>query len=93
MLIGRRAQEAGMSFSRFVVACALHGGAPEASGRPARGVVLVRVTGALYKASGWSHVGTTQSRGRYDRHTKRDQPKKDIWLRPLRKDWKRTLNR
>ncbi len=37
--------------------------------------------------------GTTQGRGRYDRHTKRAQPKKDVWLRPLRKDWKRTLNR
>ena len=24
---------------------------------------------------------------------KRAQPKKDIWLRPLKKDWKRTLNR
>ena len=52
-----------------------------------------RFTGALYKASGWTLVGTTQGRGRYDRHTKRDQPKKDIWLRPLRKGWKRTLNR
>ena len=52
-----------------------------------------RYTGAVYKASGWTHVGATQGRGRYDRHTKRSQPKKDIWLRPLRKDWKRTLNR
>ena len=52
-----------------------------------------RFTGALYKASGWTLVGTTKVRGRYDRHTKRDQPKKDIWLRPLRKDWRRTLNR
>ena len=52
-----------------------------------------RFTGALYKASGWTHVGTTQGRGRYDRHTKRDQPKKDVWLRPLRRDWRRTLNR
>ncbi len=52
-----------------------------------------RHTGAVYYASGWTHVGTTQGRGRYDRHTKRAQPKKDIWLRPLRKDWKRTLNR
>ena len=42
---------------------------------------------------GWIRVGTTQGRGRYDRHTKRAQPKKDIWLRTLRKDWKRTLNR
>ncbi|MYF07567.1 MAG: DUF4338 domain-containing protein [Rhodospirillaceae bacterium] len=52
-----------------------------------------RFTGALYKASGWTRVGTTQGRGRYDRHTRRDRPKKDIWLRPLRKDWRRTLNR
>ena len=52
-----------------------------------------RFTGALYKASGWTHVGTTQGRGRYDKHTKRDQPKKDVWLRPLRRDWQRTLNR
>ena len=52
-----------------------------------------RYTGAVYRASGWIPVGTTQGRGRYDRHTKRSQPKKDIWLRPLRKDWKRTLNR
>ena len=50
-------------------------------------------TGAVYKASGWTHVGTTQERGRYDRYSKRDQPKKDIWLRSLRRDWKRTLNR
>ena len=35
-----------------------------------------RYTGAVYKASGWTHVGATQGRGRYDRHTKRSQPKK-----------------
>ena len=52
-----------------------------------------RHTGAVYNASGWIRVGTTQGRGRYDRHTKRAQPKKDIWLRTLGKDWKRTLNR
>ena len=49
-----------------------------------------RFTGALYKASGWTLVGTTKGRGRYDRHTRRNQPKKDIWLRPLRKDRRRT---
>ncbi len=52
-----------------------------------------RFTGAVYKASGWTHVGTTQGRGRYDTHHKNNKPKKDIWLRPLRKDWKRVLNR
>ena len=52
-----------------------------------------RYTGAVYKACGWIRVGTTQGRGRYDTQMKRDQPKRDVWLRPLRKDWKRTLNR
>ena len=52
-----------------------------------------RYTGAVYKASGWIHVGTTQGRGRYDRDKLYDKPRKDIWLRPLRKDWKRALNR
>ena len=52
-----------------------------------------RFTGGVYRASGWIHVGQTQGRGRYDRENRYDKPKKDIWLRPLRKDWKRTLNR
>ena len=52
-----------------------------------------RYTGAVYRASGWVHVGTTQGRGRYDTKKRTDKPRKDIWLRPLRKDWKRILNR
>ena len=52
-----------------------------------------RYTGAVYRASGWIHVGATQGRGRYDRDRQSDKPKKDVWLRPLRRDWKRTLNR
>ena len=52
-----------------------------------------RYTGAVYRASGWIHVGATQGRGRYDTKKLYDKPKKDIWLRPLRKDWKRILNR
>ena len=52
-----------------------------------------RYTGAVYRASGWTRVGTTQGRGRYDRDRQSDKPKKDVWLRPLRRDWKRTLNR
>ena len=52
-----------------------------------------RFIGTAYQASGWTHVGTTKGRGRYDRHKKYDKPKKAIWLRPLRKDWKRSLNR
>ena len=52
-----------------------------------------RHTGAVYRASGWIHLGTTQGRGRYDTKNRYDKPKKDIRLRPLRRDWKRTLNR
>ena len=52
-----------------------------------------RYIGAVYRASGWARVGATRGRGRYDRYTKRNKPKKDVWLRPLRRDWKRTLNR
>ena len=52
-----------------------------------------RFTGAVYRASGWIHVGTTRGRGRYDRQRQFDKPRKDIWLRPLGKDWKRILNR
>ena len=52
-----------------------------------------RYTGAVYRASGWIHVGTTQGRGRYDRYNRYDKPRKDIWLRPLRRNWKHILNR
>ena len=52
-----------------------------------------RYTGAVYRASGWIRVGTTQGRGRYDRDKLYDKPRKHVWLRPLRRDWKRTLNR
>ena len=52
-----------------------------------------RCTGAVYQASGWTRVGTTQGRGRCDRKKLCDKPRKDVWLRPLRRDWKRILNR
>ena len=47
-----------------------------------------RYTSAVYKASGWIHVGATKGRGRYDRDKLYDKPRKDIWLRPLRRDWR-----
>ncbi|MDE0436426.1 MAG: DUF4338 domain-containing protein [Bryobacterales bacterium] len=56
-------------------------------------VETARFTGALYKVPGLTVVGATQGRSRFDGHTRRDQPKKDIWLRPLRKEWRRTLKR
>ena len=51
-----------------------------------------RFSGITYKASGWIHVGTTQGRGRYDTRKEFGKPVKAIWLCPVRKDWKRTLN-
>ena len=56
-------------------------------------IETLRYTGAVYRASGWTHVGTTQGRGRYDRNKLYDKPHKDVWLRPLRRDWRRALNR
>ena len=52
-----------------------------------------RYTGAVYRASGWTRVGTTQGRGRYDRDSSLTSLKRMSGLRPLRRDWKRTLNR
>ncbi len=66
-----------------------YGGAPWRMGT----IETPRYTGAVYRASGWTHDGATQGRGRYDTKNLYDKPKKDIWLRPLCKDWKRILNR
>ena len=55
-------------------------------------VEIPRFTGAVYRAAGWVHVGITQGRGKYDRTHECAKPRKDIWLCPLRRDWKRVLN-
>ena len=41
-------------------------------------VETTRHTGAVYTASRWIRVGTTQGRGRYDRDKAYDKPRKDI---------------
>ena len=56
-------------------------------------VEVPRFTGGLYRASGWIRVGTTKGRGRYDTAKQYGKPTKDIWLCPLAKRWRRTLNR
>ena len=67
-----------------------------ASALPAR-LRLFRLAGpgggGAYRAVGWIHVGATKGRGRNDTRKEQAEPKKDIWLRPLRKDWRRVLNR
>ena len=42
-----------------------------------------RFRGTSYQASNWLNVGNTQGRSRMDRHHRRDQPIKTIWLKPL----------
>ncbi len=51
-----------------------------------------RFAGTVYKAANWTHIGTTKGRGRYDRKNEYALAKKDIWVQPLRRDWKRRLN-
>lgn len=50
-----------------------------------------RFAGTCYRAANWVHVGTTQGRGRQDRHHARAVPAKDIYLYPLRPDWRAVL--
>ncbi len=67
---------------------------PQKRGLPPKSRALKKppTSGITYKASGWIHVGATQGRGRYDTRKEFGKPIKAIWLCPLRKDWKRTLN-
>ena len=51
-----------------------------------------RFAGTVYKAANWTHIGTTRGRGHYDRYNECALAKKDIWVQPLRRDWKRRLN-
>lgn len=50
-----------------------------------------RFTGASYRAANWIHVGRTKGRGKLDRHHHNALPVKDIYLYPLRRDYRRTL--
>ena len=52
-----------------------------------------RHTGSVYRASGWFHIVNYPDTRALRPEKQYDRPRKDIWLRPLRKDWKRTLNR
>ena len=50
-----------------------------------------RFVGTSYRAANWVHVGQTQGRGKLDVHNQHALPKKDIWLYPLRRDFRRRL--
>jgi hypothetical protein len=50
-----------------------------------------RFAGTAYRAANWLAVGTTAGRTRQDRHTCLQVPRKDIYLYPLRPDFRRVL--
>ena len=50
-----------------------------------------RFAGTSYRAANWTPVRQTQGRGKVDVHMLRALPKKDIWLYPLRRDFRRRL--
>ena len=50
-----------------------------------------RFTGTSYRAANWTHVGQTQGRGKLDVHRTHSLPRKEVWLYPLRRDFRRRL--
>ena len=52
-----------------------------------------RFDGAAYRSANWIPVGRTQGRGKLDRRHEFARPVKNIYLKPLRPDWKVALNR
>jgi len=51
-----------------------------------------RYPGTCYRAANWTHVGTTQGRGKLDRNHSARLPRKDIWLYPLTPDFRSLLS-
>jgi hypothetical protein len=50
-----------------------------------------RYLGTCYRAANWISVGFTQGRGRMDRWGKGQGERKEIFLYPLKRDWRRQL--
>jgi hypothetical protein len=50
-----------------------------------------RFTGTCYRAANWIHVGTTQGRGKLDRHHQQALPIKDVYLKPLHRNYQALL--
>ncbi len=50
-----------------------------------------KFAGTCYKAANWIRVGTTKGRGKLDRKNLYAIPKKDIWIYPLCKNFKKQL--
>ena len=50
-----------------------------------------RFPGTCYRAANWIFAGSTQGRGKLDRHKEYKLPVKDIYLYPLDKDFRKFL--
>ena len=53
---------------------------------------IPRFAGTCYQAANWIQVGQTQGRGKLDVRNEYALPIKDIWLKPLHRNWKTVLN-
>ena len=54
-------------------------------------VERARFQGTCYRAANWRRLGQTQGRGKCDRHHRATLPIKDLYVRPLRQDFRRHL--
>lgn len=54
-------------------------------------VEVGRFRGTCYRAANWSHIGSTEGRGRQDRNHNTSVPVKDIYVFPLEKEIRREL--
>jgi hypothetical protein len=50
-----------------------------------------RFRGSCYRAANWIGLGLTTGRGHNARTSRRDQPRKELWVYPLSKDFRRRL--
>jgi hypothetical protein len=51
-----------------------------------------RFRGVCYRAANWIHLGLTSGLGHNSRTKRRDQPRKQLWVYPLSRDFRRRLN-
>lgn len=51
-----------------------------------------RFTGRCYQAANWIRLGLTTGRGHNARTSRCDQPRKELWVYPLGRDFRRQLN-
>jgi len=54
-------------------------------------VEIPRFKGTCYRAANWIHLGETRGRGKLDVYHKAKLPKKNIWVYPLVKNFRRLL--